>query len=150
MREIMSNGPVAAAFDAPASLFTYVSGVFTAPAYTPHARVCDSPSATDSRRSSLGGWEYTNHAVTIVGWGETDAAAATTATPAAAGDSGKLKYWIVRNTWGSSWGKGGYFLLIRGVNAGGIESQASFIDPDLTRGKGKQLFDSILAAHSNK
>jgi C1A family cysteine protease len=42
-----------------------------------------------------------NHAVAIVGWGTT-----------ASGED----YWIVRNSWGSSWGQGGYFLMERGTN----------------------------------
>jgi cathepsin H len=43
-----------------------------------------------------------NHAVAIVGWG----------TDAASG----MDYWIMRNSWGESWGQGGYFYMQRGVN----------------------------------
>lgn len=39
-----------------------------------------------------------NHVVTIVGWGQT-----TGETP--------MKYWIVRNSWGTKWGENGYFRL---------------------------------------
>lgn len=42
-------------------------------------------------------WDSMNHCVAVVGFG-TDAA------------SGK-KYWIVRNSWGTSWGQGGYIYL---------------------------------------
>lgn len=46
------------------------------------------------------------HAVIIVGWGEENG----------------IKYWIVCNTWGSSWGNDkGYFKIIRGVNNCEIE-----------------------------
>ena len=43
-----------------------------------------------------------NHAVAIVGWG----------TDATSG----MDYWIMRNSWGESWGMDGYFLMERGVN----------------------------------
>ena len=36
------------------------------------------------------------------------------------------KYWIIRNSWGSYWGEGGDFRLIRGINNLGIESNCSW------------------------
>ncbi|KAL8427585.1 hypothetical protein Efla_005760 [Eimeria flavescens] len=136
--EILANGPVTAAFDAPASLFSYKSGVYDTDG-APHARVCDTPGAGGSP-SGLNGWEFTNHAVNIVGWGETEA---TEASP-------PQKYWIVRNTWGSNWGNNGYFLLARGRNAGGIESQVSYIDPDFSRGMGRSLLEFIIARNAEQ
>ncbi|WP_428953327.1 C1 family peptidase [Streptomyces sp. cg35] len=47
-----------------------------------------------------------NVAVTVVGYGTT-----------AQGQ----KYWIVKSTWGESWGEGGYMRIIRGENKCGIE-----------------------------
>ena len=38
------------------------------------------------------------HAVKIVGWGVTE-------------DANKTPYWIVANSWGPSWGLGGYFWM---------------------------------------
>ena len=35
-------------------------------------------------------------------------------------------YWILKNSWGSSWGQGRYMLLERGTNACGINSYAAF------------------------
>jgi len=47
-----------------------------------------------------------NHGVNIIGWGK----------------SGSTEYWIVRNSWGSWWGESGYFRIVTGKNACGIES----------------------------
>jgi cathepsin X len=41
----------------------------------------------------------TNHAIALLGWGET-------------GEG--LKYWIGRNSWGSYWGEQGWFRIVRG------------------------------------
>jgi len=46
--------------------------------------------------SSLGG-----HCVKMIGWGS--------------------NYWIVQNSWGTSWGMGGMFYILMGVNECGIE-----------------------------
>jgi len=57
-------------------------------------------------------WDHTSaetggHAVVIVGWGKEE-------------DTG-LDYWLVRNSWGPSWGDNGYFKILRGDNECGIE-----------------------------
>lgn len=62
-------------------------------------------------------WQFTNHAVVCVGWGETFH------------ESKLIKYWIFKNSWGVEWGEGGYFRILRGVNLGAVENQAVYADP---------------------
>jgi len=52
-----------------------------------------------------------NHGVNIVGWGK----------------SGSTEYWIVRNSWGSWWGESGYFRIVTGQNACGIETYPMYV-----------------------
>lgn len=53
-----------------------------------------------------------NHAVLLTGWGVTEEG---------------TKYWIIKNSWGTSWGKSGYIWLQRGVNKCGILEMISTI-----------------------
>lgn len=55
------------------------------------------------------------HAVEIVGWGEEEG----------------IKYWWVKNSWGSNYGIHGYFRFLRGVNLCHIEQNVFGFFPDL-------------------
>lgn len=59
-------------------------------------------------------WMNLNHSVVIVGWG-VDAKTGT-------------KYWKVRNSYGQKWGMDGDFLVRRGENDFGIESETTAYD----------------------
>jgi len=54
-----------------------------------------------------------NHAVLVVGYNVTS-------------DSSKTPYWIVKNSWGESWGLDGYFWIERGANMCGLAECASY------------------------
>ena len=41
------------------------------------------------------------------------------------GSDGGVDYWKVANSWGTTWGEGGFFRIRRGVNECGIEDQAA-------------------------
>jgi len=55
-----------------------------------------------------------NHVVSIVGFGTT---------------STGTQYWIARNSWGQYWGENGWFRIIRGKDALGIERSVSWAVP---------------------
>eukprot|EP00356_Strombidium_inclinatum_P003629 CAMPEP_0170485226 /NCGR_PEP_ID=MMETSP0208-20121228/4534_1 /TAXON_ID=197538 /ORGANISM="Strombidium inclinatum, Strain S3" /LENGTH=279 /DNA_ID=CAMNT_0010758809 /DNA_START=1218 /DNA_END=2053 /DNA_ORIENTATION=- len=69
-------------------------------------------SVTDRDLEDYGiAWMNLNHSVVIMGWG-TDEKTGT-------------KYWIVRNSYGKRWGMDGDFLVRRGENDFGIESETT-------------------------
>lgn len=106
MKEIFANGPIVVAINAAPDLYYYSSGVFIS---NPVNAVQQS-----NGNSEVSPWQFTNHAVACIGWGETS-------------HEGKpMKYWILKNSWGSQWGENGYFRMLRGVNLGGVENQAVF------------------------
>mmetsp|Transcript_82759 Transcript_82759/g.268018 ORF Transcript_82759/g.268018 Transcript_82759/m.268018 type:complete len:343 (+) Transcript_82759:69-1097(+) len=41
------------------------------------------------------------------------------------GTEGSKKYWIIRNSWGASWGEKGYYRIIRGTGACGLNTMVT-------------------------
>ena len=57
---------------------------------------------SDNNSCTNGAYTTTNHAISLVGWGH---------------DASKGDYWILRNSWGSSWGENGYMRIAVGSAA---------------------------------
>ncbi|KAH3818718.1 dipeptidyl peptidase 1-like isoform X2 [Dreissena polymorpha] len=94
---LVNNGPMAVAFEVYDDFFSYKSGIYH------HTGLKD----------KFNPFEITNHAVLLVGYG-TDSS----------NPENPQDYWIVKNSWGESWGEGGYFRIRRGNDECSIESIA--------------------------
>ncbi|XP_026710656.1 dipeptidyl peptidase 1 [Athene cunicularia] len=97
--ELVQHGPMAVAFEVYNDFMLYKEGIYH------HTGLQD----------DFNPFELTNHAVLLVGYG-TDP------------DSGE-KFWIVKNSWGTSWGEDGYFRIRRGTDECAIESIAVAATP---------------------
>ena len=97
MVELVNNGPIAVGFEVYSDFEKYKSGIYH------HTGLED----------KFNPWEITNHAVLIVGYGETDG----------------VKYWTVKNSWGTDWGEEGYFQIRKGDDECGMESMAMAATP---------------------
>mmetsp|Transcript_3793 Transcript_3793/g.9694 ORF Transcript_3793/g.9694 Transcript_3793/m.9694 type:complete len:354 (+) Transcript_3793:81-1142(+) len=54
-----------------------------------------------------------DHVVSIVGWGVED----------------EKEHWIIRNSWGTYWGEGGFFRVATGSNLLGVEARVAWATP---------------------
>ncbi|XP_065577934.1 dipeptidyl peptidase 1-like [Artemia franciscana] len=91
---LVEEGPLSISFEVYPDFMHYSGGIYR------HTQLID----------KIYPFELTNHAVLLVGYG----------TEKSTGE----KYWIVKNSWGTSWGEDGYFRIARGVDEVGIESIA--------------------------
>lgn len=107
MKEIYNNGPIVVAINASPELYYYSGGIFTSNVKRTEGEY--------SKKTKP--WEFTNHAVVCVGWGEELINGAIE------------KYWILKNSWGDIWGDNGYFKLKRGMAS--VEAQGVFLNPDI-------------------
>ncbi len=91
------------------------------------------------------------HAVDIVGWGEsTSPAGQSTTLPGV-----PIRYWIVRNSWGPSWGDNGFFRIERNMKDGGLvgfEAELGAVyfapDPDAAAYAGDIIANNPMADYS--
>lgn len=91
---LVKNGPLAVSFEVYNDFFHYKGGVYV------HTGL----------QEKFNPFEITNHAVLLVGYG----------VDAATG----VKFWTVKNSWGTEWGEDGYFRIRRGTDECAIESIA--------------------------
>ncbi|NP_001080511.1 cathepsin C L homeolog precursor [Xenopus laevis] len=97
--ELVLGGPLSVAFEVYDDFIHYRSGVYH------HTGLQD----------KFNPFQLTNHAVLLVGYG----------TDQQTGE----KYWIVKNSWGESWGEKGFFRIRRGSDECAIESIAVSANP---------------------
>lgn len=103
-REIYNNGPIPVSFVVYPDFSYYRDGVYS------HVKgIAGKP----LENGGINPWEPVSHSVTIVGWGEEN----------------NITYWIVKNSWGKSFGINGYFKIRRGTDECSIESEAISLTP---------------------
>lgn len=125
MKEVLRNGALCTEFQAPNLFATYSSGLFTANGFEKLTEMSLAESegqkaenvSTKTLNQNGYAWKNLNHSVIVIGWGVDKA-------------NGQ-KYWIIRNSYGPSWGMGGDFMVRRGADDMGIESEQVAFEPEL-------------------
>eukprot|EP00408_Alexandrium_pacificum_P031177 CAMPEP_0171292490 /NCGR_PEP_ID=MMETSP0790-20130122/72185_1 /TAXON_ID=2925 /ORGANISM="Alexandrium catenella, Strain OF101" /LENGTH=549 /DNA_ID=CAMNT_0011762227 /DNA_START=1 /DNA_END=1646 /DNA_ORIENTATION=+ len=117
MLEVYRSGPVVVSFEPTDDFMFYAGGVFG-------QQQLGVPAPLQGHASE---WQKVDHAVLLVGWGE---------------EFGQ-KYWIVQNSWGSTWGEDGFFRIARDINDSGVESIA--VAADVVEDEHPEILEQFLA-----
>merc|ERR1712039_800218 len=88
MKEIYARGPIACSFATDGAFMMH---------YEENALQHEGVYVTDQVYNE----SQIDHVMEITGWGETPSG---------------IKYWVVRNSWGTYWGEAGWLKLRRGTN----------------------------------
>lgn len=131
MWELRSKGPFLLDFNAGSAFQMYKSGILSEDGF-PRAidllssndkqeiisdSIADKPNTMTSEDYGIQ-YELLTHSTLLIGWGNEIKQNGTV-------DS----YWIVRNSYGSSWGESGNFRLRRGLNDFAAEGENSALEP---------------------
>ncbi|XP_030056019.1 dipeptidyl peptidase 1 [Microcaecilia unicolor] len=92
--ELVKSGPLSVAFEVYDDFLHYKGGIYH------HTGL----------RDPFNPFELTNHAVLLVGYGSDPHT--------------NVNYWVIKNSWGTSWGEEGYFRIRRGNDECAVESIA--------------------------
>lgn len=112
MKELFTNGPVTLSLEPDYSFMFYRSGVYQSPL-----------SSWITRKTEKPEWQKVDHSMVLVGWGVDNI------------NGKKVKYWLLQNSWGESWGENGFMKFVRGIDHLGIESICEYGKPILTINK---------------
>lgn len=116
---IATLGPVSIAYQVSPDFRLYEHGVYDSYNATTNQTMCNNTNMD------------VNHAVVAVGLGQT-------------GDDDQIPFYIIRNSWGTSWGMEGHFWMKRGENLCGVSDCASFpLVPKTPIAKKKKKRDGI-------
>jgi cathepsin X len=135
MSEIYKRGPISCSLDA-GPIESYTGGIFydnstqckcprpnPNPTLTPRPRTPQKRTLTVIQRHprplTLTDTGSIDHTISIAGWGEGYSEMAGKVIP----------YWVLRNSWGTPWGEGGWMRISRGINTLGLESGCAWAVP---------------------
>eukprot|EP00937_MAST-01D_sp_MAST-1D-sp2_P002229 g2229.t1 len=116
-REIHVNGIVSATLLVCESFLDYFQNSANQGTIYPHSQSCTRSNSGAGSQHGVGTVGF--HEVVIVGWG------IETSSP-------HTPYWLVKNSWGTSWNRNGYFKIERGKDTSGIEGSVCMISPKTT------------------